>query len=149
VSGLAITAGLGFTKARYDEFKDGGGKGIHYDGNKLTNAPEIEYNLAVDYRKQLGQAGGIVLHGDLIYRDEYFTHANNNRQTHFVEAYHLLNTRTGFETTGGTWSLFLGIQNVTDKLYTRAKGVGFLGTPFVWFGLPRTYTLQLSYNFSN
>ena len=145
MSGLAIKAGLGLTKARFDEYRDGGGTGIHYDGNKVGGAPDIEYNLAVDYRKRLGKAGRIVVHGDFAHRGGYFTGSNNERT---VDAHHLLNARAGFETAGGNWGLFFGIRNMTDQLYITGTGGGLLNTQTAWFGKPRTYTLKLSYRFS-
>ncbi len=145
MAGLSISTGLGLIRAKFDEFKDGGGIGIHYDGHKLIDAPEWELNIAIDYRKPLDKLGALVLHGDFFHTDEFFTSPNNNRQTHLADAYHLMNARAGFER--DHWKVFLSIRNVTNNLYMRNKHVSVLGTQRAWFGLPRTYTIQWTFKF--
>jgi iron complex outermembrane receptor protein len=143
--GLELAASLGLTNARYEEFKDGGGDGIDYDGHALAGAPDFQYSLRGDYRKPLGGTGNLVLHGDLSYRDDYFTNANNNRQTNLVKGYSLLNGRVGFEPASENWAVFFSMRNMTDKLYMSAKGMSFGGVHGAWFEPPRTYTVRLTY----
>jgi|GEM_PF-143572 len=147
VSGLELSAGLGLTYARYDEFKNGGGPGIHYDGNRL-GPPEGVFNFSADYRVDLGLRGRILAHGDLAHRGGQFTNPNNNRRTNYIEPYQLLNARVGYETPAGSWGLFFRVQNLTNRLYQEFKDVSFSGARRAWFGMPREYTVQVTYHFS-
>lgn len=144
--GLNLTTGLGYTDARYDEFKNGGGLGIDYDGNRLELAPKITFFIAVDYRFQTGSLGSIILHGDYAYQDEIYTEPGNEDFT-FMESYSLINARIGFELSAIPLSFALWGKNLTDKLYMRDKSLTPFGTPYVWYGMPGTYGIEVRYSF--
>jgi iron complex outermembrane receptor protein len=148
LTGLTITGGIGYTNAKYDEFKNGGGEGIHYDGHKLIHAPEIEYNIAVDFYQPIFQIGNIVFHGDMSYIDDFYCNANNDAENYMVDGYNLYYIRVGFESKHRIWGIYLWSKNLSNKLYMTHKQPNFLQTSYIaWYAMPRTYGIQLNYNF--
>ena len=144
--GLNLTTGIGYTDARYDEFKNGGGLGIHYDGNILELAPKITFFIAADYRFQTGSLGSLILHGDYAYQDEMYTESGNEDFS-FMEGYSLINARVGFELAKIPLSFALWGKNLTDELYMRDRSLTPFGTPYTWYGMPRTYGIEVRYSF--
>jgi len=145
--GLTIFGGLGYTDARFDKFKNGGGEGKHYDGHKLPWAPKFKFNIAVDFQKSIRELGKLMFQADYTYIDDYFSNANNDRDEYLIAGYDLINARIGFELLNGSWGLFLWGKNLADKLYMTYKDLSFLRTPRAWYGMPRTYGIQVSYRF--
>lgn len=148
ISGFNISTGFGYTDARYDVFKNGGGLGVHYDGNRLMLAPKITFNFAANYSFQAESFGSIILHGDFAYRDEMYSEPSNE-DPFFMKGYFLINARIGFDLSNSPLNLTLWAKNLTDKLYMRDRGPGTVGTHTAWYGMPRTFGLKISYSFSN
>lgn len=144
---VTLTSSLGFTDATFDEFKDGGDPGEHYDGHKLPWAPEIQFNIALDFRKKVGHIGRLIAHGDFAYTDEYFTNPNNDPIDFLIKDYYLLNARIGFEFKNGNWGIYFWSKNLMDELYMRYKDRSGLEVHRAWYGMPRTYGIQVSYRF--
>jgi iron complex outermembrane receptor protein len=144
--GLNLSTGFGYTDAKYDEFKNGGGLGIHYDGHTLPWAPNINFNIAADYRFQTGSLGSLILHCDFAYQDDMYSFSSNE-DFDYLAAYSLINARIGFEFLNIPLSFALWGKNLTDELYMRDRGPAPVGTVGTWYGMPRTYGIELRYSF--
>jgi len=142
---LMMFFGLAYTDAKYDEFKNGGGDGINLDGNRLEIAPELEFTLSFDYHYPIPGMGTLNLRGDFVRKDDFYSDAINDA-AHLVEGYKLLNCRIGYENTLGTLGVYIWGKNLTDELYMQDKSVLFLGIPYVYYGIGRTYGLELRYS---
>ncbi|MEJ2636975.1 MAG: TonB-dependent receptor [Calditrichia bacterium] len=145
-SGLSISAALGYTDARYDEWKNGGGDGIDYDGNRMEWAPKFEYTLALNYQYPVNMFGTFYLQGDWIRKDGFYSEPDDE-PSDWVDGYQLLNGRIGFEHKSKTWGLFVWGKNLTDELYMLERSVLPVGTPYAYYGIGRTYGVQIEYRF--
>lgn len=146
VKGLELTAGLGYLHATFDSYKDGGGPGVNFDGNRLPNAPNWTGNLAAQYRHPLTDAGDLMVRVEYAARSSYFVDPSNDPQSR-IAGYGLLNARVGYELADGRWTVELWGKNLTDKLYPNDHGTpvlgGLLGQTSVNYGAPRTYGVRL------
>jgi iron complex outermembrane receptor protein len=113
IEGLTITGSVGVLDAKYTSFKNAGGLGIDFDGNRLTGAPRIQGTLAAQYDWQLtdmlrGTARAEAIHLDYIYTDT----ANSRDLRQRVNTQ--LNGRIGIE--ADKWGFYLWGKNLTDEL---------------------------------
>ncbi len=140
-----INANFGYVDATFDSFKDGGGPGIHYDGNRLPYAPKISLNIAVDYTYPLTDSGSLLIHADYSYVAKQYSNPNN-LPDYLSPSYSLVNMRVGYEHEAG-WGLYAWVHNLTDKLYSRFRDYSFLGVHRSDYGPPRTYGVEAKYRF--
>ncbi len=127
---LSFTGRFGFLYTKYDEFLTASGE--DFSGNELTNAPRWNLGLEGAYRQPIDVEKDFVLQLDYSYVDSYFTSANNDPALHESESTHILNGRTGVESSSGRWGAYLWGKNLTDAAYEENVGV------FAPFGLART-----------
>lgn len=112
-------------------------------GIELAQAPELSYNLLVNYDIPLGNDWLLRLGADMNFKDD--TSGGARVQT-ATEDYTIYNARVGLESVAGGWGVQLWSRNVTDEYYFPAAHTGGNG-PFVRsVGLPRTYGLTFTYN---
>jgi iron complex outermembrane receptor protein len=142
---LSLIARLAYTDIKYDEFKNGGGEGIDYDGNRVEIAPEFEYSLGIEYRYPIIQLGTFILRGDYVHKDDFFTDPSNEPE-YIVPGYDLINGRIGYLSAGENWEIYLWGKNLTDKLYLLEKHFLPTGDLFGWYAIPRTYGIQVRYS---
>lgn len=134
IDGLDIIAGLGILQA---EFTGGISPftGETLDGNKLPYAPNLTYNLAVQYRQP---DGGFFGRLELVgFGTTNFDDINTVQQ----DPYALVNARLGYEF--DNYGIYFFANNIFDNTYkTQAfdsfSPVGVVGT----FGAPATFGIQ-------
>lgn len=143
--GLQLSFNAAFTSARFDDFKNGGGVGIHYDHHYLPFAPQEGYFAAVDYKRPLAGRWESHLHLDYGYTDDYFSNPNNLTDNK-IPSRDLSNARVGIRY-GEAWDISFWVKNITDNTSLRQKSVSFLGVPRGGYTMPRTYGLELKYRF--
>jgi iron complex outermembrane receptor protein len=144
---LTLWATYGYTESEFDEFKNGGGIGVDFDGNKLPDAPEHTYNVALEYRLPVG-SGFIIGQIDYNYRDNFFTNPNN-LPINAVDSYDLMNARLGFETADNRWSVFAWARNLTDNDDITYAQRSFLGLPRGTYMDPRMAGVTMQYQFGH
>lgn len=142
---LTVSGSLGYLDASYDQFRDGGGIGVHYDGNKLKNAPEWTGNLQIDYERDIGNAGTLLLSLTWSYQDETFYGASN-ADALLEPARDLLSAQAGFSSSDGLWTVSLWGKNLTDEEYAGYRRL-LLGQEQLVPGEPRSYGIDLTLNF--
>lgn len=136
---LSARASYSYLDATYDNFVIPGG--ADYSGNRLQQAPETSYSLAVDYEQEFGSYalnGGI----SYTYQDDYFTGASNIPEF-LIDSYSLLNARFGWTSGDGRWALQAWGKNLADEDFVRIRGT--VGAIAEYFGPPRTYGVNLTY----
>jgi len=143
--GLTLSASLGLVDATYTSFPDGGGIGVDLDGNELQNAPPVTASVSADYRVQLG-SGSLSLYGEYSYRDESYTQPTNE-EIDKLDSRSLVNARATYFIGDGNWSVSVWGRNLLDELYMSRRGRDFLGNQWVKWGDPRTYGLEVRYDF--
>ncbi len=143
---LAMSFSTALTKARFDEFKNGGGIGIDYDHNYLPYAPENNYFVALDYSRSIVKRAELYVHLDYSYTDDYFSNPNNT-DANAIPSRDIVNARLGL-TLDVDWDISLWVKNLTDEVDLRQKSVSFFGVPRGVYTSPRTYGLEVRYSFN-
>jgi iron complex outermembrane receptor protein len=141
ITGLELTAGFGYTDAKYDDYKDPLA-GANYDDKRISNVPEYTYNLAAQYR----YASGLFARVDLLgVGNSYYDDVNTQTE----DAYEIVNTRLGYEGEykGFGFDVYVWVKNLFDKEYaTRAFDMGG-GNWFGRGGDPQTFGITLTGRF--
>lgn len=143
VDSLTIKGGVAYTDAVFIEFRNGGGLGVNYDGNRLPFAPRLKSSLTVEHVMPLGD---LQIRSSLGYTHTGRQYSNaNNTAVNTIAPYDLFNARVALE--GGDarrWSLALWVRNLTDREYTTFNGTNGLQQARAIYGAPRTVGLQAS-----
>nr|WP_313933845.1 MULTISPECIES: TonB-dependent receptor [Anabaena] len=136
VKGLDLIAGVGYVDSKFQNYSNPF-TGINYSNNRVPLAPELTYNLAIQYRSP----GGIFARGELRgYGKNYFDDANQIKQDPFV----VVNARIGYE--WQKYGIYLYANNLFDTRYINS---GFFFPPpdvTAGFGDPAIYGVQLRAN---
>jgi iron complex outermembrane receptor protein len=143
---LKFNGGWGYVDARFDEYKNAGGEGIDYDGNRLPWSPKNDYNISIEYQQAIGKLGSILLFGEFVHQGNYFCMASNDIPLSFVDSHELLNARVGFNFADNLLGISIWGRNLLDKLYLLDNSPAS-GIPSVWYGPPRMYGIDVYYNF--
>ena len=137
VKGLDLIAGVGYVDSKFQNYSNPF-TGINYSNNRVPLAPELTYNLAIQYRS----SGGIFARGELRgYGTNYFDDANQIKQDPFV----LVNAKLGYE--WKKYGIYLFANNLFDTRYINS---GFFFPPpnvTGGFGDPAMYGVQIKANF--
>ncbi len=136
--GLTAIAGLGFVDAKLNEFINPL-TGDNVSGNTLPYAPDLTYNLALQYRGSSGVFGRVEIQG---LGTNFFDDANVFTQNPFA----LVNARIGYEFKDN-YGIYFVANNIFDTQYlTTAANFGSLGN-IVSYGPPGTYGFQFRTKF--
>ena len=134
LDGFDIIAGLGFVDAEFTDYPNN----ESFDGNQLTYAPDLTYNLALQYRSLAGIFGRVELQG---VGTTYFEADNTLRQ----DPYAIVNARLGYE--AENYGIYLFANNIFDTEYVNQAfslpPLGGLGI----YGAPSTYGVQVKASF--
>ncbi|MEM8639247.1 MAG: TonB-dependent receptor [Cyanobacteria bacterium P01_G01_bin.54] len=134
VDGLNITAGLGYVDAEFTDYPNN----ASLNGNKLTYAPDLTYNLAVQYRDPSGILGRVELQGAGV---TYFEEDNVLKQ----DPYAIVNARLGYE--AENHGIYLFANNIFNTEYLNQaftfSPLGQLGI----YGAPSTFGVQFKAKF--
>ncbi len=137
VRGLDITAGFGYVNSRFTRYRNPL-LGSDLGDNRVPFAPDITYNLALQYRSPIGIFVRAELRG---YGTTYFDDANQVKQDPFA----IVNLRLGYE--WRNYGIYVFANNLFDTRYITS---GFQFPPpnvTAGFGEPVTYGFQLRADF--
>lgn len=135
--GVEFVAGLGYVDSRFTRYRNPL-TGLDFKDNRVPFAPNVTYNLAVQYRAPIGLFARLELVG---YGRTFFDDANQVKQDPFA----LVNLRLGYE--WRNYGLYLFANNLLDTRYITS---GFLFPPpnvTAGFGEPVTYGFQVRATF--
>jgi iron complex outermembrane receptor protein len=141
---LSLFSSLGYVDATYDEFFIASER--DYNGNKLELAPETEYNFSIEYKMPVINIGTFFIRGDFIRKDDYYFDASNEEDYH-IEGFELIDGKIGYESYNGSLGIYLWGKNLSDKLYMLTKAIVPQPVKYAWYGMPRTFGIQVTYNF--
>ncbi|WP_410503791.1 TonB-dependent receptor [Leptolyngbya sp. 7M] len=136
VTGLELIAGLGLVNA---EFRSGTDAftGIPLKGNHTPFTPSLTYNLAAQYRSDIGILGRIEVIG---FGNTFFDELNTIEQDTFT----LMNARLGYEF--NDYGIYFFVNNLLNNEYiTQAFNLA-TGTAVI-YGAPRTFGVQVRARF--
>ncbi len=141
---LTVRSGLGLLDTEVDE---GVVKGVDVEGNDLVQAPDVNFNLAMDYDIPVGSAGTVQLHADTSYAgDQYFDILN----TELIEqeAYWVTNARISFYSADDRYSVSLWGRNLADEQYsTKSFDLSDFGYTMSHIGSPRMFGVEATLRF--
>ncbi len=111
--GFHLTASLGLLDAKYTSFKNAGGLGINFDGNRLTGAPRATWTVAAQYDFPIAGEFNGTIRAEAQHLNEIYTDSANSADL-LQRDYTLINARAGIE--GENWGFYLWGKNLGDEL---------------------------------
>lgn len=145
---VTLWAGYGYSDSSFDRFRDGGGVGVDYDGNKTPDAPARSYSLGLQFSYPLGDIGELSASADYSYRGAFYSNPNN-LSVNRIEDYEQFNARIGVDSADDTWSVFLWGKNLADTAAMTERSVSFLGVQRAAYLEPRSYGVTAKYRFGS
>jgi iron complex outermembrane recepter protein len=141
---LIVRAGLGILDT---EVKQGTLNGVDLEGNDLLLAPDLNFNLAIDWDIVEMEVGALALHASTTYVDDhYFDVFNTDRISQ--DGYWVSDARLQLAAPTDSWQVALWIKNLADEEYiTSAIDLSDFGFDYAHIGAPRTYGAELRFNF--
>ena len=144
---LRLQFGLGKLKTKNND------PGLNFDGplgnskRRLANAPEINYNLALDYTAPVSSGGTVNVFIDYVYEGDHYKEIV---QAPMLEVTNKsMNARLTYRLPDNKTSISLWGKNLTDDVYIM-DGLGATGNTgwgvFVT-GMPRTYGVSINSTF--
>ena len=154
-----FTVGLAasYLDATFDEFKTGGTKDEpDVSGNRLPGSSEFQGVVTLDYIQEFGEMGSWFAHADIAYTGDQYTTTNNVKSATlfaisedvdfgYSPSRTIANARIGVEF--DSWSASLWARNLTDDDSTLTSRRQFFGGIDETYVSPRTYGVEVSYNF--
>ena len=126
----------------YLEFIDS--NGVDASGNQLQRTPDYQFNLGAELTLDAGQwRDALSARVTYAHQGKMFWSPEN---VQFEEDYGLLNGRLSLSPPDQPWSVSIWGRNLTDDLY-RTNIIAFFGDEVSRLGAPRTYGVELSYDF--
>ena len=125
-----------FSKHEFVEFVE---KGVSYNGNEMSNAPNWIYNAECWYKPSYIK--GLRIGAELQYVGSYFVDPKN---TATYDGYKSLNLRAGYRLKGV--ELWLNLLNATNRYYSTISSKSNFGYSYQ-LAEPRNINLGLSYDF--
>lgn len=144
LSGLDITAGLGFLHTELGAFASSGGAVAA--GNELPDAPEVSFNASAVYTVAVGDSLDARFQIDGHYAGDMFKDALNDPLI-ATETYWVWNGRASL-LSGSDWDISIWGKNLADERYV-TQGVNnlALGIGFRVYGAPRTFGVSFTRSF--
>jgi iron complex outermembrane receptor protein len=163
---VKIRSSFGLINSEYDEGQRFTPNGVLVGGNNFPNAPDVTFNLGVDWNIMEIKGGFVDFTIDAQYMGEYnfdpFGNYGGNYPGGSADvgsgylaskelaegnpAYWLLNGRLTYATENYTISVWA--KNITDRFYnTYGLNLNAFGQDYLARGLPRTFGVEFTYNF--
>ena len=115
-------------------------------GSRLPNAPETNFNVRLDYARQLTPGLAFELLAHASYKDEVAYDIVRAPRETIEDGYWLASLRLALRPSGGRkgWEVALWGRNLFDEEYRAQVLTSTVGWGETW-GMPRTYGVNLSY----
>lgn len=140
---LSLIGGGAYNDAVYDSFKDGGGPGVDYDGNRLIEAPKWTASVTGVYDLALNQDWDASASLTYTYKDGTFSDPSNAPE--FKQgAYNMLNGRVVLARSDSSFQIALFGRNLTDVRYNEAAFASALNYQYVALNEPRVLGVEIS-----
>lgn len=142
---ITLRGGLGLLST---EIKEGTVSGFDVQGNKLSNAPSLSFNLGFDATVMDGNSGRLSLHGDMSYAGAQFFEVRNIPRLE-QGAYALLGGRIDWQSANGRWNASVWAKNLTNKFYftSRVDLLSGFGLDYNHVAAPRTFGVTVGTKF--
>jgi iron complex outermembrane recepter protein len=152
---LTVNAGLGYLNTEFKELTLSdtvNGGDIELDGNELFNAPELNFNLAVDYVITDNSMGVLSISADTVYTSEQWFSAYNddlNYDEIKADSSWMSNAKLSWDSVDDSISIALWVKNIenNDEPSFAINTQGGFGFDYYTVGLPRRMGVDVTYRF--
>lgn len=152
---LSVNAGLGYLDTEFEDLTLSdtvNGGTLDLSGNELFNAPEVNFNLAVDYVIADNDLGVFRISADTVYTAEQWFSAYNDDLNYGEiknEGSWLSNAKVSWDSVDDKFSSAVWVKNISDNdepIYAINLQGGF-GYDYYTVGLPRRVGVDFTYRF--
>ncbi|GAC14550.1 TonB-dependent receptor [Aliiglaciecola lipolytica] len=158
ISDLEIQASVGLLDTEFDSFPGGLTGGGDAKGNDLINAPDSNFSLGIQYLTEFTSLNADVSWRlDITHSDGFFTTVDNVTSETLtdgtvvdfghVDSITLVNARVGILSNSNGWEAYLWGRNLADERDPIDNRKDFFGTVTSNYQEPRTYGVEVVYNF--
>ena len=156
---LSLQIGMGFLQTEYKELTlaetttiADNNDSIDLAGNELISAPKVNASISLDYDVLVTEKGYLAANVNTSFQDDQWFSAYNDKAEYEEtrqDAYFLTNARLSWFGADNRYTVALWGKNITDKEYDVYAIDIQASFGFTYFlpGAPRTYGLEMSYNF--
>ncbi len=154
--GLEISAGGGYSDAKYSRYLDttSGGATLDFSGNYLPYAPKWTGNASVVYSHDLGENLGVRIRADVNHTDSYFVD-RSNLVAYKTEAQTFLNASVTLQSKASPgWDVTLYARNLTKESPVISRSVGGFAVPIGLgtsaleaYAPPRIYGVRIGWHY--
>jgi iron complex outermembrane receptor protein len=145
--GLTLNTSVGLLDAEFDQGELPDGTPLR----DLVRAPDYSGSVDLEYTTAVSSGLNLFLRGQYVFTGSYWLAADQSIPQAQQGAYGLLNARIALSDAGQRWEVALWGKNLTDETYN--IGVfnllenSFVGQYFNVLGDPRTYGIEVRYNY--
>lgn len=112
---LTLQMGLGLLRTEYKDFVSLVGGDL--SGNKLPGAPELNANIAAEYRVPVMDDYALTLRGEYSYTDKRYFNAFEDEAISSRGSHQLVNARISFSDSEDSWQVSLWGRNLANEDY--------------------------------
>jgi iron complex outermembrane receptor protein len=152
IDNLTLNMSLGYMDATFTNFSEVDSLRpllgtLNLDGNSLPRAPKLKTELGAQYDWPLANGDALSARYDYSYQSKlYFTEFNTPYAA--SGSYSLSDARVSYETGDGHWEFAVFGKNLFNKaVLTNVTVSAVNGGTIESYGNPRTYGVQIKYNF--
>lgn len=145
---LELGASIGLLNSEYRDFtRDLGGVTEDLSGNRLTGAPNTQYNIVGKYTVPVSP-GDIWVRGDFTYTGNRFYDERELEEISSEGATTNLNASIGFTDIDERFEISAWVRNLTNEVnIIDTLDLGIFGYQNVWYNIPRTYGVAVEFRF--
>jgi iron complex outermembrane recepter protein len=143
---LTVALSAGVNDAKYEEYKNANGPGVHLDGERVGTA-RGNFNLLTSHHYGGWAVADIDFSLEYSHRLAEGTKGPLYTVDTTIPAYGIVNARISLNFANSGLRLLFWGKNIADKSYLVAHDASFLGTPRWLFGERRTFGVTASYDF--
>lgn len=143
-SGVSTSLSIGHMNAELTKVLSGGVDVS--DSWEMLNAPDWTGQVGVNYERDLGDAGSLMLNTAASYRDSSRNFNNVVCSCDQDQSYTLLDASANWYSADEHWTVSLFVKNIEDKEY-KTGGYNLGSGELAFYGPPRTWTASLAYAF--
>ncbi len=143
--GLTFSSNAGVLRTELSEF-NGAASGLIPKGNDMPDAPELTFQAAINYQRQISAELELSLSVDSRYQGASYRDAANDPLLE-SDSYWLTNANAKLMFSNG-WEVSLWGKNITDRRYlSQGFNQSSLGNGYRVYGAPKTYGLTVRKHF--
>jgi iron complex outermembrane receptor protein len=143
-SSISTSVSIGNMNAELTEVISGGNDVS--DSWEMLNAPDWTGQVGINYQRDFGNAGSLILNTSESYRDSSRNFNNVECSCDQDQSYTLLDASANWYSADEHWTVSLYLKNIEDKEY-KTGGDNLGSGELAFYGPPRTWTAAVAYAF--